>query len=249
MDNRGPVAMQDSRSRLVVCLGDSLVRGQTSANFVNVLNRLMRKDGLRFVNAGVNGNLAYNVLLRLKTVTDKKPDFVIILVGTNDVIGELAPQWGRRQRRTKRLPQLPTEQWYRDNMLKIVRCLKENTRAKVALASLPVLGEDLASAANKTVSTYNAHLKEIAAQERVAYLTVHERQAEYLAGTRPAGRAFEGDRRQTTGAILRHYLLGQSLDSISRRYGYLLLTDGIHLNSLGASFVTGEIEAFLRANA
>jgi lysophospholipase L1-like esterase len=225
------------------------VRGQTSASFVDLLDRRMHKDGFRFVNAGVNGNLAYNVLLRLKAVTHKKPDFVIILVGTNDVIGALAPAWGKRQRRTKRLPQLPTEQWYRDNMLKIVRYLKEKTRAQIALASLPLLGENLASTANTTVSAYNAHLKEIAAREHVAYLPVHERQTEYLARTRPAGRDFEGDRRLTTGAILRHYLLGQSFDTISRKYGYLLLTDGIHLNSLGASFIAGEIESFLRASA
>jgi len=241
--------MHGSHGRLIVCVGDSLVRGQTSANFVDLLNQRMHKDGFRFINAGVNGNLAYNVLVRLRAVAAKRPDFIIILVGTNDVVGALVPEWGKRQRRTKRLPQLPTEQWYRDNMLKIVRYLKENTRARIALSSLPVLGENLASSANKTISEYNARLKEIAAQEQVGYLPAHERQRAYLARTRPAGRDFYVGRRLTTGAILRHYLLGQSFEAISKKYGYLLLTDGIHLNSLGASFVGGEIESFLRANA
>ena len=37
--------MPDSRGRLVVCLGDSLVRGQTSANFAKLLDRRMRREG------------------------------------------------------------------------------------------------------------------------------------------------------------------------------------------------------------
>jgi len=241
--------MHDSHSRCVVCLGASIVRGQVSTNIVNLLNQRMHKHGFHFVNAGVNGDLAYNVLMRSKTVVDKQPDFIIILVGTNDVVGALVPRLANWYRRSKRLPQLPTEQWYCDNVLEIVRYLKENTRAKIALASLPVLGENLTSTFNKTVDTYNTHLKEIAAREQVGYLPVHERQKEYLTRTRPVGRDFESDGRLTRGLLLRHYLLRQSFDTISKKYGYLLVTDGIHMNSLGASFIAEEIESFLLANA
>jgi lysophospholipase L1-like esterase len=240
--------VHDSHGRLVVCLGASIVRGQVSTNLVNLLNQRMCKDGFHFVNAGVNGDLAYNVLLRLKTVVDRQPDFVVILVGTNDVIGALVPGLAKWYRRTKKLPQLPTEQWYRDNILTIVHNLKENTQARIALASLPVLGENLTSTFNKAISAYNAHLKEVAAQEHVGYLPIHERQVEYLTSIQPVGRDFESSARLTRGLLLRHYLLRQSFDTISRKYGYLLVTDGIHLNSHGASFITEEIESFLRAN-
>jgi lysophospholipase L1-like esterase len=240
--------MYDSHSRRVVCLGASIVRGQVSTNFVNLLNQRMHKDGFHFINAGVNGDLAYNVLIRLKTVVDKQPDFIIILVGTNDVIGALVPRLAKWYRRVKRLPQLPTEQWYRDNILKIVHYLKENTRAKIALASLPVLGENLLSTFNKTINMYNGHLKEIAVQEQIGYLPVHERQMEYLTKTQPSGRDFESDGRLTRGLLVRHYLLRQSFDTISRRYGYVLVTDGIHMNSRGASFIIEEIESFLLTN-
>jgi lysophospholipase L1-like esterase len=241
--------MHDPHSRLVVCLGASIVRGNASTNFVKLLNQRMRKDGFHFVNAGVNGDLAYNVVMRLKAVVDKQPDFIVILVGTNDVIGALVPRLAKWYHRTKRLPQLPTEQWYCDNMLKIVRYLKEKTRAKIALASLPVLGENLTSTFNQTISAYNAHLKEIATQEHVGYLPVHEREVGYLTKIQPAGRDFETNGRLTRGLLLRHYLLRQSFDTISKKYGYLLVTDGIHMNSLGASFITEEIESFLLANA
>ena len=240
--------MYDSHSRSVVCLGDSIVRGQVSTNFVNLLNQRMYKHGFHFVNAGVNGDLAYNVLMRLNTVVDKQPDFIIILVGTNDVVGALMPRMARRYRRTKRLPQLPTEQWYRDNILKIVHYLKENTRAKIALASLPVLGENLMSTFNKTIPAYNTHLKEIAVQEQISYLPIHERQKEYLTRTQPTGRDFESKGWLTIGLLTRHYLLRQNFDTISKRYGYVLVTDGVHMNNLGASFIIEEIESFLLTN-
>lgn len=240
--------MYDSHSRSVVCLGDSIVRGQVSTNFVNLSNQRMYKYGFHFVNAGVNGDLAYNVLMRLNTVVDKQPDFIIILVGTNDVVGALMPRMARRYRRTKRLPQLPTEQWYRDNILKIVHYLKENTRAKIALASLPVLGENLMSTFNKTIPAYNTHLKEIAVQEQISYLPIHERQKEYLTRTQPTGRDFESKGWLTIGLLIRHYLLRQSFDTISKRYGYVLVTDGVHMNNRGASFIIEEIESFLLTN-
>jgi lysophospholipase L1-like esterase len=239
----------DSHSRRVVCLGDSIVRGQVSTNFVNLLNQRMHKHGFHFVNAGVNGDLAYNVLIRLNTVVDKQPDFIIILVGTNDVVGALVSRMAKQYRRVKKLPQLPTEQWYCDNILKIVHYLKENTRAKIALASLPVLGENLTSTFNKTINTYNEHLKEIAVQEQVGYLPVHERQKEYLTRTQPTGRDFESEGRLSIGLLLRHYLLRQNFDTISKKYGYVLVTDGVHMNSRGASFITEEIESFLLTNA
>jgi len=208
----------------------------------------MHKHGFHFINAGVNGDLAYNVLMRLTTVMDRQPDFIVILVGTNDVVGALVPRLARWYRRAKKLPELPTEQWYRDNILQIVRYLKENTRAKIALASLPVLGENLLSIFNQTTDRYNEHLKDIAAQEQVSYLPVHERQKEYLTRNQPAGRDFDSSGRLTRGLLIRHYLLRQSFDTISRKYGYILVTDGIHMNSRGASFIAEEIESFLLTN-
>ncbi|MBN2098694.1 MAG: hypothetical protein JW753_03760, partial [Dehalococcoidia bacterium] len=48
---------------------------------------------------------------------------------------------------------------------------------------------------------------------------------------------------------LSHYVLRQSLDEISRRNGYLLLTDGMHMNSRGAAIIADQIEAYLRDNS
>jgi lysophospholipase L1-like esterase len=42
-------------------------------------------------------------------------------------------------------------------------------------------------------------------------------------------------------------LLIQSFYEISRNHHFLLLTDGIHMNSRGAAFIADEIESFLRS--
>jgi len=43
-------------------------------------------------------------------------------------------------------------------------------------------------------------------------------------------------------------LLRQSFDEISRKHHFLLVTDGIHMNSRGATFIADEIESFLHSH-
>jgi len=235
---------------IVVCLGASMVRGQVSYNFVNLLDQRMAKDGFQFINAGVAGDQAYNILMRLDSIIDYQPDFVIILVGTNDVTATLSPTLARISRLTRRFPQLPSAKFYQHNMLRIINALKEKTSAKIALISLPVLGEDLESIPNQCIKEYNALLKEIADEKQVSYLPFYELQEEYLREVQQgSGRPYESGGMLSIKALARHYLLRQSFDEISRKHHFLLVTDGIHMNSRGATFIADEIESFLRSHA
>ena len=240
--------MKNTNRHIVVCLGASMVRGQVSYNFVNLLDQRMAEDRFQFINAGVAGDQAYNVLVRLDSVIDYQPDFVVILVGTNDVTATLSPALARISRLTGRFPQTPSIEFYKYNMLRIINTLKEKTSAKIALVSLPVLGEDLESMINHLIKDYNALLKDIADEEQVGYLPVYERQEEYLREVQQgSGRPYESGHMLSIKALARHYLLRQSFDEISRKHHFLLLTDGIHMNSRGAAFIADEIESFLRS--
>jgi lysophospholipase L1-like esterase len=240
--------MKNANKYMVVCLGASMVRGQVSYNFVNLLNQRMANDGFQFINAGVAGNQAYNVLMRLDSVIDYQPDFFIILVGTNDVTATLSPTLARISRLTGRFPRPPSAEFYKYNMLRIINALKEKTSAKIALVSLPVLGEDLESIPNQLIKDYNALLKGIADEEQVSYLPVYELQEKYLSEVQEgSGRPYESGAMLSIKALARHYLLRQSFDEISRKHHFLLLTDGIHMNSRGAAFIADEIESFLRS--
>jgi len=241
--------LSNTKEHLVVCLGASIIRGQVSSNFVDVLAERMKKDGYRFINQGIAGYEAYNVLIHLDSAINLKPDYVVILVGTNDVTATLNPKIARISRLTKKLPQPHSAQFYRDNMLQIVGTLKEKTSAKIGLISLPILGEDLESLPNQRIREYNAILRGIAEQEQTAYLPVYERQEEYLKNNQyKAGRPFEGGIGPSLILLICHYVLRQSFDTISKKNGYILVTDGIHLNSRGAAFIADEIELFLREN-
>jgi len=235
--------------RTVVCFGDSITRGLISASYIELLEQRMGGEGYRFVNSGVNNDYAYNLVLRAGQVIAKDPQYITILVGTNDVIAMLAPIEGRVASLWKGLPNQPSLEWYRHKLLEVVRHLKIETAAHIALLSLPVLGEDLDTTPNLEVCRFNAVIQETAAAEDVAYLPLYERQAETLraSGSYP-GKPYFFSLLPTLESIEHHIFRHESLDEFSKRMGYLLLTDGVHLNSRGASLVADEIEAFLRAN-
>jgi lysophospholipase L1-like esterase len=104
--------------KVVVCLGASMVHGRVGVNFVDLLSRRLpeSESKLVFVNAGVNGDTSYHARRRLDSVIACNPDYVIILVGTNDVICTLNPDSWRMYKGEKRLPVQPTVELYRDNL-------------------------------------------------------------------------------------------------------------------------------------
>ena len=157
---------------LVVCLGDSNTQGQFSANYVKRLQD--RWPGTRFINAGVNGQLAYNITQRLDEVVAQQPDVVTLLVGTNDVNAQFDASWLARYRKQQRLPVDPTRSWFGEQIDVILTRLSE-TPARLAVLDLPPLGEDLASRMNQLVDQYNDTLRDVAAQHSVPVLPLHER--------------------------------------------------------------------------
>ena len=64
---------QTTTRTLVVCAGDSITHGVVSANYVEILERRFAADGYEFVNVGINGHLAYNLLGRLDDVVACRP--------------------------------------------------------------------------------------------------------------------------------------------------------------------------------
>lgn len=225
--------------RVVVCLGDSNTQGQFSANYVK---RLSAPD-TTFVNAGVNGQLAYNVAQRLDEVVARRPDVVTLLVGTNDVNAQFDAKWRARYRKQQRLPVDPTRQWYGEQIDAILTRLGE-TDARVAVLDLPPLGEDLASRMNRLVDDYNATLREVAAAHEVPVLPLHDRLVALLppdANPPP----YRGDIKLVFGSFLRHVVLRQDWNSISRRNGLTLLTDNLHLNDRSADVVAELVGEFV----
>lgn len=235
-------------TKTVVCMGDSITRGMVSANYVELLEKRMAPDGFRFVNAGVNNDLTYNLLRRLDRVIQLQPDFVTILAGTNDLIGSSAWHRSLFYMLIKRLPRRPSLGWARQNMHAMLTELKNRTHAVLGVASIPPLGEDLNSQSVARVCAYNGMLKRIAERQQVAYLPVFERMEAYLkAADRPGRiRRYRGSLVIEAEFVFRRLIVGQDYDEFSASKGFLILNDGVHLNNRGAALVADEIEHFLR---
>jgi lysophospholipase L1-like esterase len=239
--------------RVVVCWGASLVHGRVGVSFVDQLAARFPPPGTVIVNAGLNGDTAYHALQRLDAVVACAPDVVVILVGTNDVIGLLNPDAWRAYGR-RRPPQPPSLAWYRENITTMVRQVRAQTGARVALCGLPVLGEDLTAPANACVRECNAALQAVAAAEDVAYLPVYEAQAAWLAAQQaPPGRPYTGDAQESLRlgflANVQHYLFGVPYDTIAARRGLRLTVDLVHCNGQGAAIIADQIAAFLQDEA
>jgi len=238
--------LAEQRICTTVCFGDSITRGLVSASYIDLLHRRLAPAGFRFINAGVNGDLSTNLLRRIHRVIAMQPDYVIILIGTNDINAEIDASRFFISRVFKGISQRPTLEHYRDTMLEIVQKLKAETSAQIALASPPLIGEDLSSNANRRARAYSAALCEVAAQVGAAYLPVHERFEEVLLaeGVSHGG---EYARSVLRSAELEfcHNILGESYDTIARRRGFHLVTDGIHMNSRGAEIIAAEFEKYL----
>jgi lysophospholipase L1-like esterase len=241
----------DPAVRTVCCLGASLTAGTVSADYVEMLAQRPALAGIRFVNHGVNGDLAWNGLQRLDQVIADRPDAVTILIGTNDVNATLSERNRLRYYEFNRLPvSHPDLAWYEENLRAIIGRLQNETRARLAVLSLALIGEDLAHEANQRVARYNASIRQIAAAAKIDYLPFHERMLAYLKdheterASLPPRLDYRDGLINIGNATALHHT-GLSWNEISHRNGLQLLTDGLHLNSVAAAMIADLIEGWL----
>jgi acyl-CoA thioesterase I len=230
--------------KVLVCAGDSITHGRGSADYVGSLKHRLRTNDFQVFNAGVGGDLAWNLLQRIDHVIARRPDVVVVLIGTNDVNATVNPAVGTYLRLSKRLPRMPTLDWYVECVGQILSRLQNETSARLAVLDIPMIGEDLESAMNGRVDKYNEVLRQVASSRGVTCLPLHDRLISLLpAGHQPP--PYRGRLNVVASAVVRHRLLRQSWDSVAAHNGLAVLTDHIHLSDRGAGVVADLIEQFL----
>lgn len=232
--------------KVAVCIGDSITRGQVSCNYVEMLQAELGSD-FRFVNAGINGELSFNVLDRLDEVARCNPDCVTILIGTNDAHAMIDRGSLKRARRYITSAESPSVESFAENLRKIVSRLQERTGARIALLSIPPIGEELGDHAMGIASRFRRAAEEVARGCGVAYLPLFEEMTAVLerSGRRSNGRVGYSDL-LLVGNLIRARLLRLSYDAIAARRRFVLHTDLLHLSCTGAAIITGLIASFLR---
>ncbi len=232
----------------VVCAGDSITHGRVSVNYVDILSRRPSMKGYAFVNAGINSELAYNLRRRLDEIIRCDPKAITILIGTNDANASLNEKSAQRAISEMNLPRKPDGDWFRENLKSICAILKSLTRARIAVLSIPPIGEEPGSAAYLRAAEYSRIIRDVAAEENVDYLPLNETMSRRIQdrGVAP-GLRYEGDTEIPLYRVLaQHYLLRKSFDEIAEGYRFLFLTDLLHLNTRGAEAVADLIEEFIK---
>ncbi len=235
----------------MACLGSSTTAGKGQAfDWIKVLQDRLGQEEFALRNFGVGGDLAYNALQRLSQVIESNPQKVVILIGANDVLGIVSAKVRRFYRFAKKLPQDPSPEWFRINLQKIVRRLKQDTSADLALCSLPPIGEDLDSTnpfqheINVQVEKLSTIIREVATEQDIGYINVYEAFSTQMNNSRRRSFtefrffAFYRD-------AFRALVLGKSPDDICRLNGWEFHTDGIHLNGRGGLLLAGLVQTFL----
>jgi lysophospholipase L1-like esterase len=232
---------------VVVCVGDSITEGVGSADWVAMLRERVGTQGVQVVNAGIAGDLAWNVLQRIGMVIQCDPDVVTLMVGTNDVAHEPMSSMNRFALRMKGIRHTATLEWYAENVSAILRRLRSETNAQIAVIEIPMLGEDLNSRTNERVNRYNEELHAIAAEQSVKCLPLHDRLVELL----PPGHVpppYEMKIGLTVKAQFEHHALRKSWDAVGAGNGLALLTDHTHLSEHAAQVVAGLVADFVTAS-
>jgi lysophospholipase L1-like esterase len=240
----------------VACVGSSTTASKGTYRWIAELESRPQNSRFRFVNLGVGGDLSFDIIRRLRRVVDTQPDRVIVLVGTNDILASVFPNFRRIVRLWKGPPEEPTVQRFEENLQLITRRLRQETEARIALSSFAPVGEDrhstdpVQSRLNDLCAAYNSVIREVSAREATDYIGFYEAFQDQLERSKTAKPfirfSFPSFYRDY---VVREMILRRSFDEISRINGWEFHIDGIHLNTRGGSILTEAVQQFLDSPA
>ena len=230
---------------VVVCCGDSITHGHIGYDWVSSLRD--KDDSKIYINAGINADLTWNLNQRLDDIIKHNPDYITILIGTNDAIGSQPVKLIQDYYiQTKNLPQVPSIEWFEEQIEIFVKEVKENTSAKIAITTLPWLGEQENEPIIDVIKNHNKIIKRIAVQYDLFILDLFSKFKEQIASndsipfTTSEFRRLRGLR-----AVILYYIFGWSWTKIGKKYKLKLLCDHIHLNEKGGDLMEQLAKEFL----
>jgi acyl-CoA thioesterase I len=234
---------------VVACLGDSITHGHVSYPWVEVLNQKLGPSNYHFINAGINGNVAWRLNRRLPGIIECAPDIVVILIGTNDVMACFNARDGAHYKDSEQLPEIPTRDIFQRELRGILRKLEHVS--KLAVSTLPPLGEIPDSAINQLVASFNQDIERISKEENRPVLHLHQHLMPLIKSrTRPPKRDYlSGPTNRflpMMKAIADHHLRKLSWDESGSLQDLVLLTDHIHLGDRAGEILAHLVEEFVR---
>ena len=237
------------RRRVVICLGDSQTRGTAGFDYVEGLARRLEPSGYTVLNAGVNGELAWNLLQRADDLVVAEPAWVVLWVGTNDARACEDEAEAARYVRRMKLPKTPDVDFFQESYSLLLDRLQKIPGVEVAVLTLPPLGERGGAPIDDIHQEFSQFIEEQAGSRGLHCIPMgrifKERLMADSSETAPVYSAKASDR-LFVKAMFYHYLLGWSWDRVASHHRMRLLTDMIHINEHAGEIVIDQIEALVR---
>ena len=239
----------DDQRSVVVFVGDSITHGRIGVNYVEMIEDQLGEERIEFINAGINSELAWNNLQRVDEVIECEPDIVTVLIGSNDANATVYEDSMDFYVRRMKLPRNPDSNWYRESLLSLVKRIKTETSAKIALLSIPTSGADSHHPAFIRGCAIGQIVQGVAEEMKVTYLPLHEKMVESIQDT-PVSAAYPYEKHLIGifKGVLNRYLLRKSWDDIAQNSGFSLHVDYLHLNSDGARIIADLIGEFIQSS-
>ena len=230
---------------VVVCCGDSITHGHIGYDWVGNLRK--NDDSKIYINAGINADLTWNLNQRIDDIIKHDPDYVTILIGTNDAIGSQPVKLIQDYYiQTKNLPQVPSIEWFEEQIEIFVDKIKKNTSARIAITTLPWLGEQEDASIMNVIKSHNKIIKAIAVKYDLFILDLFSKFKEQI-GNNDSIPYTTSELRRLRGlrAVVLYYIFGWSWTKIGEKYRLKLLCDHIHLNEKGGFLMQTLVKEFL----
>ncbi|MDX8365697.1 SGNH/GDSL hydrolase family protein [Cytobacillus sp. IB215665] len=215
----------------IALIGDSLTEGRPGVSFSSILQK--RNKDILIDNYGKAGDTVISLNKRLTNTTfPLEYDLTFLWIGINDVYSQLLG--------VKPQPFAKNHQEFKQYYHQILRILSESS-TKIVTVTPSVIGEKLDNDSNKTLEQLSSLIHSISKQyDNVACLDLHSHFKNELDGLNPSNYISTSAIRILVDVLL--YKKAVRIDHISSKRGLYLTLDGIHLNSIGATFVAEQYE-------
>lgn len=231
---------KSTKSPKVVFLGDSITHGRVSYDYVASIAKHPSLVDYQVINEGINSRLTVQILEQLDHLKQLNPDFVFLLIGTNDLKATLSEDEYKRYASLWKLKEPVSEESFLKNLTKIIQTIQRDTKAKLIVFSPPVLGEDPNSIPFQRSKRFAELTKEVVTKENAVYKSLHEALSQGLETSNIETRKpYLQSTWKMYWTILRYYSSTSTWNDLGDSNGYYYLTDAIHLNERGGKILEG----------
>ena len=232
--------------RVIACIGDSLTHGNIGECWVERLRNEYPEDTV--LNEGINGDVAWQVNNRIESIVNCSPDIIILMIGSNDAMASFNKKSGERYKSNNKLPEIPTFKSYKKLLPKLLDRL--NGTSKIAICTLPPIGENRDSAINVHIRKFNDFIELTANNKNINLIPVskllwddlskrtYHVKSDYDPNSLPIIR-------RIYGGMVHHYIFKKPWDEIAKSRGQWLLFDQIHLGERAAKILFNATKKYI----